>query len=455
VTVASQMERIFRRYREDPVAFCHDMFPKGDQPREQQVEILHSIFANRATLVAAHRSWGKSRTAAFAVLARTCTQPNSLTKTLAPIWPQVIKGVWKDVRYLWSVSKLPRIFPTWEVLQAEIKTHPLTPKWSAIGHATAEVQNIEGEHSAQDVPAFIVADECKAIGDEFRVSAEGMMKHPDAKFFGIGTPGIPAGWFYKGFTTNRSEYTTFQFRGDESPDPVVRAHVQRLGDSVGWDDPFFKQQWLAEFTGADDGAVIPYESVQKAINRKMAVLPAWQKVAALDVAGESIGGDENVLTLRHGPVIIKQISWGGQDEMQTAARAVREAIQFGASILVVDKVGIGAGVKSRCRELAPATLMVVGFSGGSGARDREQFANIKTEEAFLLRKRFQDGEISIPDDPVLIGQVCSWTKKFNSSGRVQLVDPPDSPDNADSLLMAFAADRLGQSIKGVSPAFLR
>jgi hypothetical protein len=448
------MEALFRRYREDPVAFCHDMFPPEERPRDEQSEVLAGVWANKQSLITAHRGWGKSRTAAYALLSFLVPRPNSLVMTLAPVWEQVTSGVWVDVRHLWSISKLPRIFPSWSVLTHQVQTHPLTPKWRAVGVAASEVQNIESKHAAKDCPAMVIGDECKQIGDLFRASVDGMLKLPESRFFGIGTPGIPRGWFYEGFSKHRDAYWTRRFRGDESSDPNVRALVAAKM-AIDPNDPFFRQQWLAEFTGADDGSVLPLDSVERAIGKRMEAHSSWVKIAALDVAGESVGGDENVLTLRHGPVVIKQISWGGQDEMQTAARAVSEAVKFGAVVLVIDEVGIGAGVRSRCRELAPESLKVFGFSGGRAARDNEQYANIKAEEAFILRRRFADGQISIPDDPELIGQLTSWTQKFTETGKVKIVDPTDSPDKADSLLMAFAADRLGQAVKGVTPRFLR
>jgi hypothetical protein len=452
------IERLFRRHLEDPVAFCFDMFPEGERPRPQQQEILAGVWENKQSLVVAHRGFGKSRTAAYALLAFLVPRANSLVMTLAPIWEQVTGGVWVDVRHLWAVSKLPRIFPSWEVLTHELKTNPLTPKWRAAGVAASDVQNTESKHPAEDCPALAIADECKQIGDEFRDSMDGMLKHPESRFFGIGTPGVPRGWFYRGFGTERHRYWTRRFPGNESPDPDVRALVAQKIEDGKADDPFFRQQWMAEFTGAEDGALMPQLQVEQAIRRAMPKSSTWKKIAALDVAGDSIGGtgDENVLTFRHGPVILKQINWSGRDEMETAAKTVGYLREFQPDIFVYDSVGIGAGVGSRIRELMKGTnTLVLKFNGGTSPRDKEQFANLKTEEAFYLRARFIAGEISIPDDPELVSQICSWTTKPTETGKTKLVDPADSPDKADSLLMAFAADRMGSSVVTMTPSFLR
>jgi hypothetical protein len=99
--------------------------------------------------------------------------------------------------------------------------------------------------------------------------------------------------------------------------------------------------------------------------------------------------------------------------------------------------------------------MVYGFNGGRSPRDKERFANVKAEEIFILRERFLHDDISIPNASQLIGELTSWTAEFTPTGKTRIVDPDDSPDFADSCMMAYAADRLGQSVRGVTPAFLQ
>jgi hypothetical protein len=479
-----------RSWQADPVAFLHDILPREEWPRPQQCEILDAMWHNRATLVVAHRFWGKSRTAAYATLAFLCTQPNSLAMSLAPIWDQVVQGVWVDIRHLWAVSRLPGIFPTWRVLTSEIQTNPLTPKWRAVGAAASEVSNVEGKHSAADRPTLIVADECKAIADEFRESVKGMLVHPDSRFLGIGTPGIPYGWFYDGFTKMRRSYKTFAFRGDESPDENVRRMVKEIGDERGWDDPFFRQQWLAEFTGADEGVIIPLSLVTPAIGRRFEARPTWRKILSIDPAGK--GADHTVTTRRVGPVLIKQTAWQGWDIVKSERRAIMEILEWHPEVVVIDGGGLGEGVVSHVRlALKDTDIQVIEYRGGHRARDHERYENRKAEDVYAWRERFKEGAqevatvqlnlsgriaalpagpdreriiermkreaditmsrgtgVSIPNEPSLIGQICQWTADTSKANRTMVIDPSDSPDHADSGLMAYAVDRMGQSIKG-------
>jgi len=449
----SALVTLFRRYQWDPLAFCMDMFPENERPREWQPEVLEAAKRSPWIAIAACRKAGKTRLAAFLVLWFLCTRANSLVITIAPVWSQVVQVLWADIRHLWAVSKLPRIFPTWQVLTHEIQTHPLTPKWRAYGLASNDVQNLEGRHPAAGQPTLVITDESKAIGDGFFDSLQGMLSEGDSILLSIGTPGVPLGFFYRAFTKDRTLWNFVKrVRADEIPRLAKKCESERL--RLGESDPFFRQQWLAEFTGAEDGVVIPFQYVERAIGRKFDAHPTFKKILSLDVADG--GADENVLTYRWGPVILRQESWQGVDPMQTASRVARAAADFGAQIVVVDEIGIGAGVRSRIRELLKESgILVFGFNASRSARDKERYANVKAEEVFFLRERFLNDEISIPNIPLLIGQLCSWKTEFTAAGKTKIVDPDDSPDNADSCLMSFAADRLGAAVKGVTPSFLQ
>jgi len=507
----------------DPVAMCYDVLPREERPRPQQQEILHAIWANDAVLCAAHRGWGKSRTEAYAGICFLPTHANSLLFTIAPTWEQVLKGVWIDIRHLWAVSKLPSIFPQWRVMTHEIVTHPLTPKWRGVGVAASEVQNVEGQHPAAGRPAMVLADECKAIGDEFRESVKGMLKHPESRFVGIGTPGIPFGWFYEGFTSKRRNYKTFQFRGDQSPDPEIRAHVEKIGNEVGWDDPFFRQQWLAEFTGADEGVIIPLKIVQPAIGRKFAYSSTWRKIMSVDPAGK--GADHTVVTYRYGPVTIKQKAWQGWDIIKSEREVIALILEWRPERVVIDETGLGEGIVSHVRDaLQGSGIEVVAYRSGDRPRDRERYENRKAEDVYALREKYREGAkeiekahaelrarlahlrlqddvvtktfdyihrltygnysaeqiaavrpgspaamaladeiakkltvgigISVPNEPNLVGQTCSWTATRSKASRTMVVDPKDSPDYADSDMMAYAVDTIGSSLKGTDLSLL-
>lgn len=459
------IQALFERYTWDPMAFCTDMFPEKERPREWQPEVINAIIKSPWIAVAACRKAGKTRLAAFIALWFLCTRANSLVLTIAPTWPQVKDSIWADIRHLWIVSKLPRIFPSWEPLHTEIKTHPLTPKWRAIGLTSDTVQNLEGRHPASGQPALIILDESKGIRDDFFESIQGMLGEAgvQSRLIAIGTPGLPMGWFYRAFARERHLWNQFKVKASDIPRLAGRAEERRK--RVGAEDPFYLQQEMAEFCGGDEGILIPFSRVEKAIGRVFAPQPTWRRIAALDIAGT--GDDESVLTFRTGPMITKIESWQGWDPMKSASRVAESLARFDPEVFVYDDVGIGGPVGSRIRELVGNKRMqIVGFNAGKSPRDKERYANIKAEEAFVLRARFladvpdingvMGPDVGLPlNEPMVVEQLCSWTTDYNEKGRTKVIDPPDSPDHADSSLMNFAADRLGQSVRGVTPSFLQ
>ena len=434
---------LLAEWYDDPVRFANDIFEQ--HPREVQPEIMRAVGKGRWTAVAACRDLGKSRLAAYVALWFLVTRPRSLVFTCAPVWDQVEQALWAEIRGIYTDSKLPKLKPTWELQNAAIKTdHPL---WRAIGVTSKEVENIEGRHADH---VLVILDESKGISDEFFSSVQGMLSQPTSKLLAIGTPGVPSGWFARAFGVDRELWNS-HFQVSSATIPRLAPHYWAERKRLGPNNPWFLQQQEAKFAGADEATVIPQDTVMEAVERKYDIKDQrqtmrWPRILSLDPAAK--GSDDSVLTFRWGPVILKQQVWNGQDEMWTANKTADEAVQFKAHTVIIDEIGLGAGIRSRVRQLLrPTPIQVYGFHGGKPARDTERFINTKAEMVFRLKDRFQRGEIQIPNDPKLISQLCGWTMEFTASGKTKIVDPADSPDQADSLMLAFCADNVGQGFK--------
>lgn len=436
----------FLAWANDPVLFATDVFKQA--PREVQPEIMRAVAESRWTSVAACRDLGKSRIAAYLATWFLVTRPNSLVFTVAPTWAQTIEALWAEIRGIWYSSALPELLPGWEVLTTKINTND--PLWRAIGVSSKDVQNLEGRHGAE---TLVIIDESKGVSDEFFNSIQGMITQRSSKLLAIGTPGAPRGWFARSFSVERSLWDK-SFQISASQIPRLLEHYEREKRRLGESNPWFRQQQEAKFAGADEFSLLPIDNIEDAVKRYD--LP-WEdngtRMMSLDPAGK--GSDDSVLTFRIGDRITHQEAWNGWDEMRTAMHAAKKAADFRPKKIVVDEIGIGAGIRSRVREiLAPTGIEVVGFNAGRSPKRTDRYMNRKTEEAFKLRERFLTNRIIIPNDPTLIEQLCSWTTDFTASGKTKLVDPEDSPDRADSLLLSFAADSVGNSFRQMSPSWL-
>jgi len=159
----------------------------------------------------------------------------------------------------------------------------------------------------------------------------------------------------------------------------------------------------------------------------------------MDVGG---GGDSSCMAQRKGGYA--RILWEDHnpDTMQTCGKAIATLNDTGASILKVDKIGIGRGVADRGAELGKP---VVGVNVGEAAYDNESFMNLKAELCWNLRDRFEAGEIDIDENDQALADEISSVRFFRtSSGKIQIESKDQakkrgikSPNRFDALVLAF------------------
>ena len=164
------------------------------------------------------------------------------------------------------------------------------------------------------------------------------------------------------------------------------------------------------------------------------------KWAGIDVARE--GDDLSVFTVREGSRVIYIDSWGKTNEMETAGIILLKLERFGIEDKHVNIDAMPAGVYDRLRELKH---YVNGIIFGGTAKDPDHYINIRAEMYDNLRKRFEEGTISIPDDHFLIAQLTGIRFKIASDRKLQIISKDEmkhtyhlnSPDKADSLALCF------------------
>ncbi len=166
------------------------------------------------------------------------------------------------------------------------------------------------------------------------------------------------------------------------------------------------------------------------------------KWAGIDIARE--GDDSSVFTVREGSRVIYTDAWAKTDLMETTGliQTKMEKFNLDPKNVNLDAVGVGAGVYDRLRE---QKVMVNAIIAGGEPMDKEHYINSRAEMYDNLRKRFEAGTISIPDDQDLIAQLSSIRFKIASDKKLQIVSKEEmkrtyhlkSPDKADSLALAF------------------
>ena len=166
-------------------------------------------------------------------------------------------------------------------------------------------------------------------------------------------------------------------------------------------------------------------------------------VLAVDVA--RFGEDRSVLLLANSDTVLDIQSHRGLDTMELTGRIVEAHRRWKPQRIVVDEIGIGAGVVDRLKELdLPVTGVNVARPARTQSQKRKLFANLRAEGYWNLYELFNQGAIAIPDDPELAGQLSSIRPGNNSLGQFFIEKKSDararglpSPDKADALMLAF------------------
>jgi len=165
--------------------------------------------------------------------------------------------------------------------------------------------------------------------------------------------------------------------------PRAQGHLEDIKAKYGDASNAYRVRVLGEFPTSDDETVIPLELVLGAVGRNVSTLdyhPVW----GVDVA--RFGDDRTALAKRQKNKLLEPVkSWNSTDLMATAGKikAEYDATPYDArpSEILVDIIGLGAGVYDRCKELG---LPVRGVNVGEGAASRENCARLRDE---LLREQ--------------------------------------------------------------------
>lgn len=208
--------------------------------------------------------------------------------------------------------------------------------------------------------------------------------------------------------------------------------------------------WLGAYEDAGSRTVIPPLWVQSAIGlaAKLGIEVTGKRYAALDVAGAEDGGDENGFVVRHGIEITHVEKWNGLDTSLTCQRAVKAAIEHGATELDYDSAGVGEGVTGEWaamgrRDEQPKGLEVVAWNGGFAVqepderidpdnpmspRNKDHYHNLKAMAWMRLRKRFQNAHQAAQGKPYDPDQIISISEAIPDRIRTQLCDELSQPE---------------------------
>jgi hypothetical protein len=276
--------------------------------------------------------------------------------------------------------------------------------------------------------------------------ASGALSSAGSKIVLAGNPTSQSGYFYDAFHKNRSRWKALNVSCLDSP-MVSQDWVETMAADYGVDSPVYSIRVLGEFASQQDNAIINAELVTSAWDRDIVEDPEAAEIWGLDVARS--GSDSCALVKRRGSVITGIRVWQNSDLMATVGLVMAELEGLPPSKqpteILVDSIGIGAGVCDRLAELADCTVRGINVAEAQSMK-AGRFKRLRDELWWKTREWFEGRDVRIPQDDRLLAELVAPRFSIMSDGRIQAESKDSlkrrgvrSPDIADSLCLTFAS----------------
>ena len=490
-------------FRRSPIGFAHEVL--GVDLWAKQEEVLNALRDHRRVAVKAGNGVGKGFTAAVAVLWFLCSHQPATVLTTAPTARQVRHILWQEIRRLYRASAYPlggKLLVTRlelphdrfalglssdevDQFQGFHSPNMLIVVDEAEGVIEPIYEAIDAVMTAGNSKLLLIGNPTSVTGTFRRAFHEERHLYHNITISALDSPNVKQQRVVlPGLTTHEWVAERAALWGEASP----MYHARVLGDfsdraedtlislthieasiARGLQDATSPSQGLSQNSplpqrervrvrGNPDQEpdaptiLAPHEGHEPPSPSQGEGWDGGEEpdgpilaptILAVDVA--RFGADQSVLLLANPTAVLRLEAHHGLDTMQLAGRVVDAHRHWSLARppdrIVVDEIGVGAGVVDRLKELK---LPVTGINVGRPARQRTLFANLRAEGYWRLRELFSQSQLAIPNDPELAGQLSSLRYSYNSRGQLIIESKDDarargipSPDKADAMMLAF------------------
>lgn len=366
------------------------------------------------------------------------------------------------------ISKLPPQLQQLLEVKAMSVTLKAAPKRAYFEARTARPENpeaLQGIHEDEGY-VYLLVDEASGVHEKIFESAGGSMSGENCQTMLLSNPTRTSGFF---FNTHHKEADRWKriVIGHTDSTRVTDNFVEEMALRYGRDSNTFRVRALGLFPRSDLDALISFEAVQACRDRDIVVPAQLGEIWGLDVA--RFGDDSSCLVRRNRIAIRSEINiWNGLNTMQLSGRVMElwrdTPDSLRPSEILVDVIGMGAGVVDRLQEL---NLPVRGINVSETAGHSELYRNLRTELWFECKKWIESRDHVIQPCPGIgevkgsaacnDSQTCTHerlvqeltTLKYDltSGGKYLAESKRDlkkrgykSPDVADALMLTFAGE---------------
>jgi hypothetical protein len=430
------------KYRTDPVAFVREVL--GTEPDEWQVDFLNAVAqGNRKISIRSGHGVGKSTAGSWAMLWYLLTRYPVKVVVTAPTSSQLYDALFAELKR-WVKELPPPVQALLDVKQERIEllasaTEAFISARTSRAEQPEALQGIHSEH------VMLIADEASGVPEQVFEAAAGSMSGHNAVTILFGNPVRSSGFFFDTHNRLKDDWWTRKVSCLDSK-RVSDDFVNDMKLRYGEESNAYRIRVLGEFPRSDDDTIIPMDLLESAKHRDVVAYEDAPILWGLDVA--RFGSDSSVLCKRQSNILISLDKWRNLDLMQLTGAVVAQYESCGhkdrPQEILVDSIGLGAGVVDRLRELGlPARGVNVSESPAMG----QTYINLRAELWGKTKAWLERRDCKIPANEDLIAELATVRYSFNSSGKMKIESKDDirrrglkSPDMADALVLTFASD---------------
>ena len=414
------------------------------KPEKWQIKAMEAIRDNDRVAIKSGHGVGKSALLAWTILWWLLTRHPAKIACTAPTSHQLDDVLWGEVSK-WS-RQLPEGLKSLISVTSEKVFLNADPRQSFAVARTARKEKPEAFQGFHSDNMLFIADEASGVEPIIFEVAEGVMTEEGAKTLLTGNPTRTSGVFYDCFHKMREYWKCLSVPCKEST-RVKPLYYEQMEKKYGIDSNVYRVRVLGDFPRDDDDSVIPLSAVEASIGRDVQVPDSEPVVWGLDVA--RFGSDKTALAIRKGRILVGKIDkWQGKDLMQTCGiifNKYEKAKKFKPECpkeILVDSIGIGAGVVDRLREMG---LPARGVNVAEAASIDTMYNRLRDELWFQVRDWFLSQEVAIEDDEELIAELTTVKYAYTNLGKLKVEAKDEmkkrglhSPDLADAVCLSFA-----------------
>ena len=427
----------FEPYRADPVEFVEEIL--GVEPAPYQRDVLSAAVDEPRIAWRAAHGVGKTATLSWVVLWFLLTRPFSRVLIVAPAFErQVGRYLLPEVKK-WA-RRAPESLPV-DVRANTVEVQGFGREWFAAGVQASDPSKIEGAHAES---VAILADEAKGLPADVVAALHGTQtdQSGDRLYLLASVPGGPSGPFYD--SCRADAWRSFHTAAEDSS-LVSPTWIEERAEEWGEGSPLYVARVEGQFPAEDENTLFPLSDLEAAVERSI----SWERdetpALTFGVDPARHGNDRSALAVWRGPELLDLQTRQGLTTVEVASWVASEANRRSPSYIMVDEIGIGAGVLDRLKQLNPEGW-VEGVNVGSNANRTDLHKNRRAEIFWDLKQALERGEVSLPQNDDLVAELSGFRYDYAANGKIELESKSEtrkrvgrSPDLADAVALGFAA----------------